>query len=396
MRRLTETEKQRVTGLLADLVRIRSAIASTEQANRDRAEEHVAEFLTVHLETMGMKVDRQEVYPGRPNLMAHWPGQGSGKKLVLSAHMDTVTTEGMTIDPLGAEIREGRLYGRGACDTKASIAALLTALALAAEGDQLPSDQLCFVATVSEETGCDGAAALIKSGFRADAAIVGEPTGCQLVNAHKAPLWLEIETHGRPAHASMPHQGVNAIDRMARVIEFVHGSWSDYIAVNRHSLLGSSTSCITLITGGSKINIVPASCRAHLDGRFVPGQSMEAVLADFSRMLAERLGGEEAFTIVSQRTHPGLDCPPDAPVARKLLDLCRAANGQDGPRGVNYFADTGPFSEAGIASVLFGPGDIAQAHTADEFIDLEQLYQATEIILTLVTDHTGRSIIEEA
>lgn len=394
MHHLTDIEKQRVTALLADMVRIKSVVGTPEQANQDRAEEQMADYLTVHLETMGMVVDRQEVFPGRPNLVAHWPGQGSGKKLVLSAHMDTVPTEGMTVSPFAAEVRDGRMYGRGTCDTKASLACLLTALAIAAETDRLPADQLCFVATMSEETGCDGAVALVKSGFRADAAIVGEPTRCEVVTAHKSPLWLEIETHGHSCHASLPDKGINAIDLMAKVVEFVHGPWSRRIAREKHPLLGVSTSAVTIVSGGSKINIIPSACRAQIDGRFIPGASTESLLADFTRMLADHLGGPDKFTILSHRTHPPLDCPPDAPLPRKLLALCREANGQDAPRGVNYFADTGPFSETGITALLFGPGDIAQAHTAEEYVELEQVFQATEIVLELLTGHAGRSIIE--
>ena len=380
--------------LLANMVRISSVVGTPEQANRDRAEERMAEYLTDHLSEMGMQVERQEVFPGRPNLIAHWPGQGTGKRLVLCAHMDTVPTEGMTVDPFAAEIRDGRMYGRGTCDTKASLASLLTALALAHETGQLPSDQIYFVATMSEETGCDGATALVKSGFTADAAIVGEPTCCEVVIAHKSPLWLEIETHGRSCHASLPQRGTNAIDLMAKVVDFVHGPWSEHISRRAHPLLGTSTCVVTTINGGSKINIVPSSCRAQIDGRFIPGVSMDGLIADFARMLADNLGGPETFSVLSHRTHPPLDCPPDRPLPRKLLALCQQANGQNAPRGVNYFADTGPFSEAGITALLFGPGDIAQAHTADEFVELAQVYQATEIILALVASHAGRSIIE--
>ena len=396
MRKLTEDEKTRVRELLAELVGIDSAITSPEQANRDRTEERMADYLTAHLAQMGMTVDRQEVFPGRPNLIARWPGQGSGRRLVLSAHMDTVTVEGMTVDPFAAQVRDGRVWGRGTCDTKGAMAAFLTALALAAESDRLPADELYFVATMSEETGCTGAAALMQDGFRADAAVVGEPTCCQLVTAHKGPVWLELETHGRSCHAALPEGGVNAIDLMARVVGFVQGPWTDYIQRSEHPLLGRSTSTVTLIEGGSKINIVPASCRAHIDGRFIPGQGTDAIVADFKRMLAEHLGGDNLFTVGQAESYGSLDCSPDLPLATRLLDTCREANGQEAPRGVNYFADTGPFSQAGIASVLLGPGDIEQAHTADEFLEIEQLYQATEIILTLLTAHAGRSIVEPA
>ncbi len=396
MRELTDRQKQRVRDLLADLVHINSAVTSTEQANRDRAEEQMAEYLTDHLTRMGMTVERQEVFPGRGNLIAHWSGQGRGKSLMLEAHMDTVPIEGMTIEPLAARIRDGKMFGRGSCDTKGAMAAFLTALALAKESDQLPADKLYFVATISEETGCQGAAALMEHGFRADAAIVGEPTRCQLVTAHKAPLWLELETLGRSCHASVPHRGVNAIEVMTRVVRFVHGPWTEYIQRNRHPLLAPSTSVVTMIEGGASLNIVPSRCQAHIDGRFIPGQAPDIIVAEFKRMLTDHLGSPDLFTITGVRKYSPLDCPPDAPLPTRLLQVCRQANRQDAPRGVDYFADTGPFSEAGIESVLFGPGDVAQAHTADEFLDLEQLYQATAIILALLTTHAGRSILEAA
>ncbi len=394
MIRLDEGQKRQVRELLAELVAIDSAILSPEQATRDRTEEKVAAYLTDRLVRMGMVVERQEVFPGRPNLMAHWPGQGAGRSLMLEAHMDTVTVEGMTVDPFAAEVRDGRMYGRGTCDTKGSIAAFLTALQIARETGRLPSDKLWFVATMSEETGCDGAVALMRHGFRSDAAIVGEPTRCQVVTAHKAPLWIHVELLGRSCHASMPEHGVNAVDRAARAIRFLHGPWADRVRRVSHPLLGRSTMTATRIEGGLKINIIPASCRVEIDGRLVPGQQAEGLLAEFRRMLAAELGGEDAFRITHVKTLGPLDCPADTPVAARLLEVCREYNGQESPCGVNYFADTGPFNDAGIRAVLFGPGDIEQAHTADEFLELDQLYQATEILLAFLIGHAGRSVVE--
>lgn len=169
-------------------------------------------------------------------------------------------------------------------------------------------------------------------------------------------------------------------------------------------MLGRSTMSVTTIEGGAKINIIPDRCRIQIDGRFVPGEPTARVVADFRRMLGEHLSrsqpsregtpaGGELFSIVREESNPPLDCPPDAPVARKLREICREFNGQSEPLGVNYFADTGPFSQAGIQAVLFGPGDIAQAHTIDEYLELDQLYQATEIMLALLTRHAGRSIL---
>lgn len=394
MYRLNEDQRRRVRELLAALVGIKSVVASPEQANRDRAEEGMATFLTQHLTGLGMAVERHEVFPGRANLMAHWPSQGtSGQSLMLEAHMDTVPVEGMTVEPFAAEIRAGRMYGRGTCDTKGSMAAYLTALAIAHERGALPADKIWFASTISEETGCEGASALMTTPFRTSAAIVGEPTRCQVVTAHKGPLWFSIETHGRACHASLPHLGVNAIDLMARVVQFIHGPWREHITREHHPLLGHSTSAVTLIEGGTKINILPARCKVQVDSRLIPGPSGEQVVADFQRMLATHLGDERLFTIGDVDIYPQMDTPPDAPVVRRLRDVCSRFGLDARPQGVNYFANSGPFSEAGIVSVLFGPGDIAQAHTAEEFLDLDQLYQATEIVLTLLSENAGTSVV---
>ncbi len=393
MQRLNEHEKQRLIRLVQDLVGINSAIITPEQANRERTEERMAEFLTQYLRNMGMTVQRQEVFPGRPNLMAHWPGQGDKRSIMLEAHMDTVTVEGMTIDPFAAQVRDGKIWGRGTCDTKGNMAAFLTALDIAYRRNQLPADKLYFVATMSEETCCTGSAALMDHGFRTDAAIVGEATRCRLVTAHKAPLWLEIETNGRSCHASMPDHGINAIEMMARVIEFVQGPWNHHLQVREHPLLGKSTMQVTTVEGGSKINIIPSRCRIQVDGRIVPGRPIDEIVTEFHAMLAEHLRGMP-FQILSQQSHPALDTPLDAPLVQKLMPLCREAAGQTAPLGVNYFADTGPFAQAGITSVLFGAGDIAQAHTAEEFLELDQLFLAAEIMLTLLTENAGMSIVE--
>jgi acetylornithine deacetylase len=395
MRRLTEAQKQDLCDLMARFVAIESINRNPEAARRDRAEERMARCLTEHLQGMGMAVEARDYQPGRPNLIAQWPDQGSpgARSLALSAHMDTVTVDGMTVDPFQVTYRDGRAYGRGTCDTKGPMAAYLTALAIARRDNRLPADKVYFVATCAEETCCEGSTALMKTGFRTDAAIVAEATSCRVVSSHKGPLWLALETRGRSCHASIPDQGVNAIETMSRVIQFVHGPWQEHIRRTSHPLLGRSTMSVTLIDGGNKINIIPASCRAEMDGRFIPGEPADQVVEDFQRMLAAYLGGRGDFAVTRQEAYPPLNCPPDAPICRHLTEVCRRFNGQAAPLGVNYFADTGPFDQAGIQSVLFGPGDIAQAHTADEYIELEQLYECAEILLTLLTSHAGSSVL---
>jgi succinyl-diaminopimelate desuccinylase len=314
---------------------------------------------------------------------------------MLEAHMDTVTAEGMSVDPFAGKIRDGRIFGRGTCDTKGSMAAFLTALRIASERGRLPADKLYFVAVMDEETCCVGAKELMKTEFRTDAAIVGEPTLCELITCHKGPLWFEVETRGRAGHPSLPHKGRNAIDEMARLVSFVHGPYATHIQQKSHPLLGRSTAQVTMIDGGKRINIIPERCRAKIDGRYIPGQSLDEIKTEFERMARQHLGPEATLRIVEANGSVPLDSPVDLPLVRKLQEAIRQAGGSGEPQGANYFADTGPFTAGGIASVLFGPGDIAQAHTADEYLELDQLYRATEVILTLLAENAGRSILGE-
>jgi acetylornithine deacetylase/succinyl-diaminopimelate desuccinylase-like protein len=209
-------------------------------------------------------------------------------------------------------------------------------------------------------------------------------------------LWLDIETAGRSCHAAIPDQGINAISAMARVVQFIHGPWTGHIQHTEHPLLGRSTMQVTTIEGGSRVNIIPARCRCQVDGRFIPGKTTVEIVAELQQMLADHLGPATPLKISNVKGFGPLDTPLDTPLVVKLMALCRQASGQTAPIGVNYFADTGPFTEAGITSVLFGAGDIAQAHTADEFLELDQLFLAAEIMLTLLTENAGRSVVDSA
>jgi acetylornithine deacetylase/succinyl-diaminopimelate desuccinylase-like protein len=202
---------------------------------------------------------------------------------------------------------------------------------------------------------------------------------------------MTIETKGRSCHASMPDHGENAIQRMGKVIEFVHGPWQEQVAKWSHPLLGASTSAATIVEGGTKNNIVPSRCTLQIDCRLVPGVSQQEVCDAFRQGLNEHLD-QTMWEFAAMDMYAGLDTPGRIPFVERLLDLCRDANAQSEPEGVKYFADSGPYSEGGIQAVVFGPGDIAQAHTAAEYLELEQLYQATSILLTLFDRYSGRSL----
>jgi acetylornithine deacetylase len=294
--------------------------------------------------------------------------------------MDTVGVKGMTVDPFAARIRDGRMWGRGTCDTKGSMAAFLTALDIAHRRGLAWQDKVYFVATVAEETGCKGAEALVQNGFKVDALVAGEPTMSKLVSAHKGTCWAQLECTGRSAHASLPHAGHNAIYAMAKAIGFVENEYVPSLAARSHPLLGAPTLSVGTISGGVATNIIPDHCTTTLDFRILPDDDPEEVGADFLCRLRQAIP-QERFDLSTVQAQRGMETPVDSPWVRNLLGVCAKNTGQASAEGVHYFADSGPFHAAGIACVLFGPGDIIQAHTADEFLKLDQLYLATEIVL---------------
>jgi len=387
MIRLTESQKQQALKVLQELVRIPSISTPAPEGGAERAEESIARFLTETLQSLGMSVEWRPVRPGRPNIVAHWPEQTGPRTLALEAHMDTVGVEQMTIAPFAGQVRDGRLYGRGACDTKGAIAAFLTVLRIVRQTRQPLDAKLYFVATMGEETGCDGASILARQGFRADAVVVGEPTNCRVATAHKGALWLKLIAHGTSSHASMPERGHNAISAMNRALISLEERFIPQLQKRTHPLLGTATLSAGTIRGGEAVNIVPARCEAELDCRFLPGQDPDQIVAALQQTLTQQ-HPDERFELSRLKAYPALQTRADRPWVRSLLHVVHQATGQGEPIGVAYFSDAGPFCQAGMETVLFGPGDPHQAHTADESLELEQLYLAAEIMLTwLAREH---------
>jgi acetylornithine deacetylase/succinyl-diaminopimelate desuccinylase family protein len=380
MSELTSDQKTQVRELLATLVGIRSVNENPEHGNRVQSEREMSDFLEKHLHGMGMTVTRHTMSEGRDNLVAHWSDQTGERSFAYQAHMDTVRVSGMTIDPFAAEVRDERMWGRGTCDTKGSMAAYLTALDIARKNGWDFADKVHFVATCGEETGTMGAASLVANGFKVDAICVGEPTMSQVVTAHKGTYWARLSTKGLSCHASLPHLGKNAVYAMAKAIRFIEDDYLPRLSETRHPLLGQPTLSVGRIKGGVVTNIVPDSCYADLDFRILPSQSAHDVRDDFLARLARAVPDEE-FTLNETHIQPPVESSPDHDFVRELLTIAGAHTGQTAPAGVNYYTDAGPFTTSGITCIIFGPGDIAQAHTAAEYLDLDQLYLATQINL---------------
>ena len=362
--------------LLRELVALPSVNPAFLPADDPRAgEQRVAEALAQQARRAGLDfVGFQHILPGRANFLASLsPSSKVERRVLLAPHLDTVGAEDKQFQPV---IKNGRLHGRGACDTKGSVAAFFTALCAVAKSKQRPRHtEIIFAGLVDEENGQSGSRALARSRFAADLAIIGEPTRCRVVTAHKGDLWLRLTTHGKAAHGARPELGRNAVHAMARVVDALETDYARQLRRRRHPLLSHGTVNVGTIAGGAQANIVPDRCEISIDRRTLPGETQAGVHREIQALLRKN---KLAATIANTKADPcpALETDPQQPLVREFL---RTA-GQTRPLGVDYFCDAAILAAGGIPSVIFGPGDIAQAHTADEWIVLSQLDRATALL----------------
>ena len=385
-------ERQNVRDLLSELV----ACPSVNPGEREDfappfGEARLAGLLKTRLEAMGAEVALVEVAPNRPNLIATFAGRDPGRSLILDAHLDTVPVEGMTIPPFEPVVRDGLLYGRGACDTKGPMTAMLLALQRILAGDGAPPVTVHFVAGMNEEHGGTGAMALMESGFRADAAIIGEPTELAIVHAHKGSVRWRLTTHGKAAHSSTPERGVNAIQHMAKVIELISGEMAARLAEIHHPLIGHPTLSVGKIGGGTQVNVVPDECWIDIDRRMTPGEdrvALEKELAEAMERLKASVPGL-AFSIKRTESYPPLETSRESPVAKALAAACHSVLGEARFDAATFGTNGGFYSESGIPSVVFGPGSLKQAHQAVEFIEIDAVCRAVDVYAEAIRAFAG-------
>jgi len=332
---------------------------------------------------LGIDAERQPACPGRDNLLARVEGADPSRALLLECHVDTVGVEGYRGDPFDPVLRDGRLYGRGACDDKAQVAAMVSALAGLTSGGR-PRHTVLLAAAVGEEYNFTGARALVESGLRADGAVVGEPTELQVVTAHKGAVRMRCITPGIAAHSSDPSAGVNAIYRMARVLAALERHAADLIRRAAHPRLGTPTLSVGTIAGGRDTNIVPDRCVISLDRRVLPGEDPDAVIAEIQRAVLDDLGLDFPVEFVVDLADRPMETPGGAAVTRSLCAACDAVLGHSQVAAVRYGTDASKFAAVGIPSVVFGAGSIRQAHTVDEYVEIDQVRQATAVLRHLL------------
>ena len=363
-----------VTTLCRDLVAIPSVNPDGDPGTPHTGEKACAEYVGAFLAELGAIVTYEEVLPGRPNVIGRFPTNptASGKRksrILLAPHTDTVSVAGMIIDPFGAEIRDGRLYGRGASDTKGTMAAMLAALEEI--GERIPDleAEVTFVGFMGEETGQWGSrdfAAKYAADY--DFALIGEPTECAVVHTHKGSWWCSLTTTGKAAHGARPELGENAVLKMQPVITALYKTFLPRLTAPEfhHPKLGDSTLNLGMIRGGTRSNIVPDFCTIHLDIRFTPAVHR----AGIARMLQDFLD-EHRLPATVVKAKDAICAPLDTPADNRFVQQLAACG--NGLTGAPWFCDAAWLAAVGIPSVAAGPGSIIQAHTADEWVSLDEL-----------------------
>jgi acetylornithine deacetylase len=372
--------------LLTDLVAIDSVNPTLVPggAGEERIAAHIADWLRGR----GFEVALQETdVPGRPNVIGVLRGAGGGRSLMLNGHVDTVGVAGMA-EPHGARVEDGRLYGRGAMDMKSGVAAMLHAAARAAEDP--PRGDVIVTAVVDEEHSSIGTEAVLRA-WRADAAIVTEPTAMALTLWHRGFVWIDVEVEGVAAHGSRPDEGVDAIAKMGPILVGIDELGRELAAGTAHPMLGTGSVHASLIEGGQELSSYPASCRMQLERRTIPGEDAATALAEIEAIIARAASVDPALRARAQLTfeRKPLDEDRDSDVARAVADAVREVTGAE-PAYASSAAwmDAALIAEAGIPVVVLGAHGEG-LHSEVEWVDLASVQQCSDAILGAIRRFCG-------
>jgi len=381
------------------------AIPSVNPMGRDVSgpeylETRLSEYLEGFFQRLGVECQRIEVLPGRSNVIARLDRPGAAVTVLLDAHQDTVPVDGMIIDPFQPVVKDGRLYGRGACDVKGGMAAILAAFArLVADRPQRAAN-VVVSCTCDEESTAQGAKALARLwsdpagtgsllSTAPTVAVIAEPTDLNVIVAHRGAIRWKLRTRGRACHSSRPQEGVNAVYKMAEVLMCLE-RYADELPrmIQPHPLCGPPTLSVGRIVGGISVNTVPDECVIEIDRRVLPGEDPQTVIPHVTTYLRERLD------VDFEMLPPWLDGATlsdknNGQWADRLLTQIAAVAGPRVKQGAWYGTNASRIAATGVPAVVFGAGSINQAHTIDEWIDVNELRQASEIYYRFCADLTA-------
>jgi acetylornithine deacetylase len=379
-----------------DALELTRALVSVDSRNPSlapdsRGEREVALLLGDTLAEWGFTVDLFEATPGRPNVIARIGGGHGGRSLMLNGHLDTVGVEGMTHAPWAPDVRDGDLYGRGSADMKGGVAAMCAAAARAASSADGLGGEVIIAAVVDEEYASDGTRALVEAGVTAHAAVVTEPTRLAICPAHRGFAWLDVLVHGRAAHGSRYDIGIDAVSLAGLLLAELDTFNREVLASRSHTLVGHASLHAGVIRGGTGISTYPDRCELSLERRTLPGERG----ADFAREVQEACARVRAreprfrADVTPGLTREPNDVSPEHAIVLALAAACGARGEPANVEGLSCWTDAALLSAAGIPAVCYGPGDIAVAHAATEYVPVNEIARATDVLESLVTAWCG-------
>lgn len=379
-------DRDYITQTLQDLVQINSVNPSLTPGGVGEAE--IGTYVADVLNDLGLDVTLQKIEPERVNTIGVLKGSRTGKSLLLNAHMDTVGVEGMSIDPFGAEIKDGRLYGRGAQDMKGSLAAMIgAAKALVDSGVELGGN-LLITGVADEEYASIGSDHLVKE-FHADGAIVTEPTDLNLCRAHRGFIWYDVETFGRAAHGSRFEEGIDANMRMGRFLGHLDKLEQELRQRTPHPLAGPPSLHAARLDGGSEISVYAAHCLLQVERRTIPGETEAQSTADLQAIIDRLASEDETFkaTIKIDFQREPFKVDNDAHIVQ-VLERVMSAHLRKKPThiGQTFWTDAAIFSRAGMDTVLLGPTGYG-LHSAEEWVDIQSVVDLAAILADVAVSY---------
>lgn len=381
-------DKAYLTNLTQELVRIDST--NPNLCADGKGETEIGEYVATTLRALGMDATVSEVGPGRVNTVGVLKGSGGGKSLLLNAHMDTVGVEGMSIDPFGGELKDGRVYGRGAQDMKGSLAAMIAAAKAILDAGIRPRGDLLISGVADEEHSSSGTEALIRE-VKADGAIITEPTDMHICRAHRGFIWFEVETSGRAAHGSRYKEGIDANMRMGRFLGELEKLEQELLRRKPHELAGPPSLHAAMIQGGTEISKYAAHCKLTIERRTVPGETVERATTELQEIIDRLCGQDASFKATVKATfwREPFEVREDAEIVRSVENaLAKRLGHRPEHSGATFWTDAALIAEAGMESVLLGPVGYG-LHSAEEWVDIDSVFKLAEVLADTAINYCG-------
>jgi acetylornithine deacetylase len=368
-----------LTKLTQELIQINSINPSLTPEGMGEAE--IGTYVAGKLKELGLDVTISRIALGRVNVVGVLKGSGGGRSLLLNAHMDTVGVEGMRIDPFGGELREGRVYGRGAQDMKGSLAAMIAAAkAIVDAGIPLRGD-LLITGVADEEYSSIGTEALVKE-FKADGAIVTEPTDMHICRAHRGFIWFEVETIGRAAHGSRYNEGIDANMRMGRFLAQLEKLERELLKRKGHELAGPPSLHAALIQGGTEISKYAERCKLTIERRTVPGETIEGATAELQAIIDRLAKQDSTFKATVKATfwREPFEVKKDAEIVQILDKVLDERLGHHPEHtGQTFWTDAALIADAGMETAILGPTGYG-LHSTEEWVEMESVSDLAYIL----------------